>query len=78
MKTKIISANEHRFKLECSLPIFDNNIIQQIGQYEESEAAQELIHNNVPIETDNESLFTFFRLFCQPNPIIIESEISTE
>ena len=31
MEMKIISANEHRFKLAYSSLIFDNNIIQQIG-----------------------------------------------
>ena len=31
MEMEIMSGNEHHFKLVYSSPIFDNNIIQQIG-----------------------------------------------
>jgi len=63
MENAIMSENIQCFKLACSSPIFKKNIIQQISQFRELESAQNLIYNNISIETDNESLSIFFQLF---------------
>ena len=56
----IIAENATRFKLVSNSPIFDQNIINQIGYFGESTKVQELIHYGTPIETDNPVLASFF------------------
>ena len=73
-----MAENATKFKLASSSPIFDRNIINQIGHFSESAKVQELIHYRTPIETDNLALISFFQLFHNPNYSPISCEISTD
>ena len=60
IEQEIMAKNAIRFKLASSLPIFDRNIINQIGYFSESTKVQDLIHHGTPIKTDNPVLTSFF------------------
>ena len=48
-----------RFKLSSNSPIFNWNIINQIGYFGKSVKVQELIYYRTPIKTDNPALTLF-------------------
>ena len=58
-----MAKNTQQFKLAYSSLIFDKAITDRIGKYGKMNNTQELIHNGIPINTDNTALLIFFQLF---------------
>ena len=51
----IIEENDTRFKLAYSYPLFKREILDQIKRYRQNRQAQDLLWNNIVIDTqDNE------------------------
>ena len=74
----IMNENNKRFKLVYSSPLFNRNILYQIGYCAEKKAADELLFNNIPIlgldfETQN-TLSLLYNEHISPIPYYINPE----
>ena len=72
----ITKENTNCFSLAYSSPIFEKDIIEQIGSIGQSNTANNLIYNNIQISIDNGQINQFLPLLYQPNYKLIPTNIS--
>ena len=52
----VIKENTSSFLLACTSPVFETNILKQLGIIGQTEVVRDLIYNNITITTENEVL----------------------
>ena len=72
----IMIENASHFSLAYSSSIFEQNIIEKIGELDQIEEAKNLIFNNIMILTENEEINYFLALLYQPNHSPISEQIT--
>ena len=78
VKEVIMKENSVYFSLAYSSSIFEKDIIEYIGSISQSNAANNLIYNNIQISTDNGQINQFLPLLYQLNYKPIPIDISIE
>ena len=74
----IMMENASCFSLAYSSPTFEQNIIEIIGELDQTEEVKNLIFNDVMLLTENKEINHFLALLYQPNYSLISEYITCE